>query len=109
MLSAAAAICFFYIQRREALYVSILLSLAGAFSPLLTRNIDWVWMKLAWLLGEIVPRIVLSVIFYFILTPLALLSRVFGHKDSLMLKNKYSSLFKEKSSVMDKASFEKPW
>lgn len=109
LLSAAAAVCFIYIHRLEAVYISIFLSLAGAFSPFLTRLIDQAWMKLAWLLGEIVPRILLSIIFYVVLTPIALLSRMFGQKDPLMLKNDHSSTFRDKSELIDKASFEKPW
>jgi len=66
-------------------------------------------MKLGWLLGQIIPRLLLSFIFYFILTPLALLSKVLGEKDPLQLRKPTNSLFKEASSLNTKESFKKMW
>ena len=88
------------------LNIALILGLAGFLSGHLAKAIDFVWMKLSWLLSLIIPNILLSLVFILFLTPLALLSR-FG-KDSLMLKNTRSTLFKEHVKF-DKASFEKPW
>ena len=45
-----------------------------------------VWMKIGYLLGLINSRIVLGLIFIFILQPISLLMRIFGH-DPLRMKN----------------------
>jgi len=94
---------------RGWLSIAFILGLAGAFSGYLAKKIDFVWMKLSWLLGLIIPNILLSVAFYLFLTPLALLSRLGKGKNPLMLKDTQPTLFKEQIKEFDKASFEKTW
>ena len=91
------------------LNIALILGLAGAFSGYLAKKINFLWMKLAWLLSLIIPNILLSVIFFLFLTPLALLSRIGKGKDFLMLKNTRPTLFKEHTQELEKISFEKPW
>lgn len=92
-----------------AMYISLSVGILGLFFPFIATQIDLLWMKLAKLLGFIVPNILLSIIFYFFLTPLAFLSKIFGKKNPLSLNNKTDTLFKEYNKKFDKASFEKPW
>lgn len=84
----------------------IVLSLVSSYCA---RKIHEYWMGLGTLLGYIVPPVLLTVIFFFILFPVALLSKIFGEKDPLQLKNKKSTTFKSVSKTYDTASFEKPW
>lgn len=109
LLSAVAGACGVYFHKDVLLYVAIILSAMGAFSLLITKWIDFVWMKLAWLLGAIVPRIILSAVFYLLLTPIAMLSRIFGDKDPLLLKKRTDSFFKVRVGEIQSSSFEKPW
>lgn len=92
-----------------ALPISIGVGIIGMFSTYLSEKIDFLWMKLSWLLSLIVPNIILSIIFFLFLFPIALLSRLFGEKDALNIKNKGVSTFKNRDKVFDKPSFEKPW
>lgn len=109
LLSAIAGCGSLYFNTQSLLFLSIFFAFTGSFSLILTKWIDFLWMKLAWLLGAIVPRILLTVIFYILLTPLAMLSRLFGEKDPLLLNNKAGSFFKARVTEIKKASFEKPW
>lgn len=109
LLSAIAGGCGMYFHVDALLYVAILLAFVGAFSLLLTKWIDFGWMRLAWVLGAIVPRVILSAVFYLLLTPIALLSRIFGDQDPLLLKKRSESFFKVRVGEMQKSSFEKPW
>ena len=86
--------------------ISLALGAAGFISGTLAKAIDWCWMKLAWLLGLIIPNILLGLVFYLFLFPLGLLSRL-GGKDPLSLKNHGNSLFKETNKHYSKSSFEK--
>lgn len=92
-----------------ALWVALVIGAIGVFSTWLAEKIDWLWMKLAWLLSLVVPNIVLSVIFYLFLFPIALLARIFGQKDPLLLKNNVASVFRKVDKAFTKASFENPW
>lgn len=92
-----------------AVYVSLGAGIIGIASEYLSDKIDWAWMKLAQLLGYIVPNILLSAVFFLFLFPIALIARIFGKKDPLMLSPKYHTTFVEVNSTMDKQSFEKTW
>ena len=90
------------------IYVSLIVGLIGITSPFLSRKLEWAWMKLANLLGFIVPNILLSIVFYFFLFPISLISRLFN-KDPLMLSKNYKSYFRDIIKETDQKSFEKIW
>ena len=100
---------FIATQWQPALIISMVIGIAGIFSQYLAFKIDYLWMKLTWILSLIVPNILLSLVFYLILTPIALLSRVFSKKNELSLKNTSPSLFKEYNKTFTKESFKNPW
>jgi len=92
-----------------ALQIAFFVGLAGVFSDFLAKKIDFLWMKLAWVLSKIMPNILLSIVFYLFLFPIALLSRIFGDKNPLNLKNDKQSLFIDRNLTYDKKSMEKMW
>jgi hypothetical protein len=94
---------------RWALISSLVVGVLGAMSDWIAEKIDFLWMKLSWILGLIVPNIILSVIFFLFLTPIALLSRIIKRKDPLSLKNSANSLFKDSNKHFGPSSFERPW
>jgi hypothetical protein len=59
--------------------------LGGAFAPRLLAPLDRGWLKLGEMLGRIVSPIVLGIIFFGILTPVAFIARRLG-RDELKLK-----------------------
>lgn len=50
----------------------------GMFAPGLLKKIHHLWMSFAIIIGSIVSRIILSIIFFLILTPVALIARMAG-------------------------------
>lgn len=66
-------------------------------------------MRLSWLLGSVFSKILLSLVYFLFLTPIARLSKMFEEKDQLNIKNGGSSLFKEYNEQFEKNTFEKPW
>jgi hypothetical protein len=89
------------------LQAALLVGLAGIFSKYLSAKIDYVWMKLAWFLSLIMQNVLLGIIFFFLLFPIALLSKLFDKKDPLNLKNKSGSNFRNVNKEFNKTSFEK--
>ena len=55
--------------------------------PKLLTPFNFVWMKLGYILGKIISPIILGLIFYFIVSPVAIISKIFG-RDELNLKRK---------------------
>jgi hypothetical protein len=102
-------ILFGLTHQRWFFFIACGVGLAGIFSPVLSLYIRRGWEALSLLLSKIVPPLLFTLIFYLFLFPIALLSRLFGAKDPLNLKNKSSSLFKNTNRTFEKNSFEKPW
>jgi hypothetical protein len=109
VITVGMLVLYFVTDVKWLLIVSLIVGLTGLISPYLAKRIDFLWMKLAWILSLIVPNIILSIVFYLFLTPIALLSRLFGPSDPINLKNSTDTLFKDYKKAVDKASFEKPW
>ncbi|GGA88527.1 hypothetical protein [Puia dinghuensis] len=100
---------YFMTKKVWIIKVSVVIGLIGLLWDGLSKKIEIVWMKLTWLLSLVVPNILLSVIFFVFLTPIAFLSKIFGEKNQLHLKNTSNSLFKETNKDFNKESFERPW
>ncbi|WP_299763675.1 SxtJ family membrane protein [uncultured Dokdonia sp.] len=92
-----------------ALWVAITIGVLGMLSSFIALKIQDLWMGLSTVLSRIIPPILLSVIFFVILFPVALLSRLFGDKDPLQLKKTDKSLFKTVDKPFSKDTFEKTW
>ena len=109
IINVGLLIVFFGTKWHWPVVASTIIGLLGLSSRYLSFKIDYLWMKLTWLLGMIMPNILLSVIFFFFLTPVALLAKVFGKSNPLFLKNLSSTLFKVVDKKFEKSSFEKTW
>jgi hypothetical protein len=92
-----------------AVITSLVIGLIGVFSPFLSRKVEFLWMKLTYFLGLIVPNILLGAIFYLFLFPIAILSKLFKKKDPLFLNNHHQSTYVMANRTYAKSSFEKPW
>jgi hypothetical protein len=89
--------------------VSLVIGLLASFIPAAARWIEWGWLKLAMALGWINSRILLSVIYFVFLLPIAWISRLFT-KDPLALKNRRtSSLFVTRNHLYTKKDLENIW
>ncbi len=89
--------------------IAVLTGISGLMIPPLAKAIAYVWIKFAELLGYLNSRILLSIIFYLFLFPIALVSRLFN-KDSLQLSPKKSgSYFTERNHEYSADDFEHPW
>ena len=111
ILTIVAGLLFFYFLLNVSilLYLAFALAVIGIVSGFLAGKIVWLWFKLSKALGFISSRILLSVIFYFVLLPLSLLYRLF-HKDNLMLdkKNKIT-FFVERDHQYTSDDLKNPW
>ncbi len=94
---------------RLFLLVSLVIGVVGISSTRLAKMIDFLWMKLTYILSLIVPNILLTVIFYVFLFPISSFSKLFGKKDPLNLKNTKPSVFKNMDKEFKPDSFENPW
>ena len=108
-ISMGFLVVYFIFRDDWALFTSLGIGLTGIFSTYLSKLIEKIWFKLAWVLSLIVPNILLTSIFYGILFPIAILQRIFAKSDNLKLKNSSNSTFTTCKKEYDKKSFENPW
>lgn len=94
---------------RWAAIVAVAAGCVGVFSATLSRFVALGWYKLADVLGQIVPNILLSAVFFLVLLPLALLARFFSKNDNLQLRAPEHTGFKDIPGVFDVKTFERPW
>ena len=58
--------------------IGIILLVSGLVIPIILKPIYFLWMIFATILGWIMTRVILSLLFYTIFTPIGLIPRVFG-------------------------------
>lgn len=109
VLGIGFSIFFLITDNRYFIYLVIGLLASGSISTKVGKGIDYVWMKIGEFLGLIVPNIILGVIFYIFLTPIAFLSRLFSKEDQLLLKKTTKTSFKESLKLYNTKYFETPW
>src|SRR4029077_7319789 len=65
-------------KRHGYLIAAIVLHAVNMIMPQIFRPVAVVWLGLSNLLGEIVPKILLSIVFFLIVTPMGILRRLAG-------------------------------
>jgi hypothetical protein len=75
----------FFGQKQQLFVVAILLLLVNMIWPGFYKPIAKIWLGLSHLLGTIVSKVILSVIFFGLVMPVGLARRILG-KDSLQVK-----------------------
>lgn len=109
VIATGFIIIFIYTQVKWFIYLALSIALLGLISNKISYYIEFVWMKLAKILSYIVPNIILSIVFYLFLFPIAILARFIGGQKNLQLKNNEKSIWIDNDVNFDKSSFEKMW
>tara|TARA_B110000027_G_scaffold84484_1_gene89678 strand:+ start:367 stop:747 length:381 start_codon:yes stop_codon:yes gene_type:complete len=85
--------------RLWSLIIALVFFILGVFNSKILTLPNKLWMKFGLLLGSIVSPIVMGIIFFMVVTPTALILRLFG-KDILMKKkNNDSSYWIKKNNI----------
>lgn len=94
----AIAAAYFYFFRSEGTTALVLAVLAALFAvttmaaPSLLAPLNRLWFELGRLLGRIVSPLVLGSIYFLLITPVSLLTRLFG-RDELLMKKREASTY----------------
>jgi len=100
----------FYLANKNVklLYAALILGAIAILIPALSRKIHDLWMKFAELLGLVMNKVILSVVFFIFLVPVAFLSRLF-RKNPLKNKKDTASYFSDRNFTYTKKSLEQLW
>lgn len=81
----------------------------GLIIPLLLKPLHKIWMTIAILLGWFMTRVILIISYYFVITPIGLLGRLFGMKflDLQFKKDVDSHWIPRKDNIVKKNNYER--
>lgn len=95
-------------ERPAFLYAAIVTLLIALFIPPLARLITRGWGKLSRVIAAINSRILLTLLFFLVLAPLAYLYRLFN-RDPLKLAKRSGSLYSDRNHIYTRDDLEKMW
>jgi len=106
LFAAIFGIGFGYFQWKHTLGLAIFsASLATIFAtatvcaPNVLTPLNKAWLSLSLFLGKVISPMVLSIIFFILITPVAVISRLFGRDALLLKKRRVSSYWIDKESI----------
>lgn len=112
MAMALLLLIIFVARKREGWLIGAMaLHVLNMIVPQIYRPIAVLWLGLSDLLGTVVSKILLSIVFFAIVTPMGTLRRLFG-KDSLKLrafKAGQDSAMLERNHIFVGADLERPY
>ena len=81
LIGIISLIIFFLFQNKVHfifLISGLILVIFGLFIPILLKPFYFIWMALASIMNWLMTKLILSILFFFLLTPIGLLMRAFG-------------------------------
>ena len=87
---------------------ALVIGFAAIVSDRITHWIHRSWFLLADVLGFIMSKVILGILFIAVLLPVALLAKVF-RKDIMMIKRGYPSYFVDRNCTYGPKDMENPW
>jgi uncharacterized membrane protein YcgQ (UPF0703/DUF1980 family) len=101
---------FFWLSHKTYLLLAAgIFAFIGIFIPFIADKIHLAWMKLAHIMGYVMSKVLLTLVYVVVLLPLAFLSRIFGNKNGILLKPGAQSYFKDRNYTYTKESMENVW
>jgi hypothetical protein len=92
-------------------YAAMMLLLIGMVVPVSIKPLAWAWFGLSHLLGQVMSRVLFSLVYLLLVLPMGLIRRLFG-KDSLRLKlwkQNNASCFVERPHVFSAEDLKNPY
>jgi len=102
-------ICFFLFGQKEFLYASLCMGMAGLLSKKFSQLLHQAWAFISEKVGAIMSSLLLSAVFFVILTPIALLFQVFNKKTPFYAAPGEKSSFVKRDYLFTKKDLKNPW
>lgn len=90
-------------------YIALAVGFISLLSTTAQRGIIFVWEKFAKIIGTVNSYLLLSIIFFVFLTPIALLMKLITNKDGLRLKKPSDTNFFERNFKFKKEDLSNIW
>ena len=104
-VSVIISVLLFYFEKQSAIYFAVIgtvLILAGVLFPKILKPFNKIWMGLAIILGFVMSRVILTILFYLVLTPISFIAKLFGKKFMLLKYDKSEKTYWKKRTIIQK-------
>ncbi len=108
VLTGALIIVYWVSPKKIYLLIALIFIVIGVVSPFLSAKISWVWLKFAELLGSVMSKIILSIVYFVFLVPIAIVQRLIK-KNPLNLKRQEGSYYTERNKKYSPKEIENIW
>ena len=108
VLVGAMIVIFWITQKKIFLLIALLIIVIGITSSFLTGKISWLWLQFSELLGAIMSKVILTIVYFVFLVPVALFYRL-SKKDALSLKRKDHSYYINRDHQYSPKDIENIW
>ncbi len=109
VITVGCIILHLVFKNKVFLYCALFIGLAGILSLYLSEKIDWVWGKLSTIMGEISNRVLLTIIYLLVVTPVALIRRLWKKNSLTHFDGAAGSNFSERDHQFSKKDLENTW
>ena len=95
----------FYFEKPSAIYFGVIggvLLVSGLTIPQMLKPLNKVWMGLAIVLGFFMSRLILTILFYFALTPISIIAKLARKKFITLKYDKSAKTYWEKRTIIKK-------
>jgi len=109
VVTTGFVIIFLFKNWTPLLIVAAIVGFIGVFLNKPASWITWVWYKIADILGMIVPKLVLTLVFFLILFPVSVISRIFRKKGLGVYEVNKATMWISRDYTFSKDDLSKPW
>lgn len=111
VITVGLLVLFLIFKKPWLLTASVVIGLIGVFSNFLSEKITLGWTKFAEVLGRINATVLLSVVFFIFVTPIAFLRKIISKNDALHLRDarKAVSIYEERNHTYEAKDLENTW
>ncbi|WP_128543022.1 hypothetical protein [Larkinella soli] len=102
-------VLYFIFKSVYWLYAAAAVGVLSLMIPAVGNGIVWVWFKIAEVLGTINGKIILTILFWVFLFPIALLYRLTAKNPMSVKRNNGASLYHERNHTYTKEDLEQTW
>ena len=109
VLAVTSLLICYFTEKPALLVAAIFFLTAGFVFKSIGAVVSWAWLSLGLAIGAVMSRVVLTLLYYVVLTPLALCYRILNRKKTMCFRPSSESFFFERDYTYSSKDLERLW
>lgn len=98
-----------FTNAKALVIASAILAFVGLMIPMVSGWITWLWLKISHVMGWVMSKVIMSIVFYLVLFPISVLAKL-SKKDQLKLKKSNEpTYYTTRNYQYSPEELENPW